>query len=214
MPATKIRANNRLSPEGVAAIQASNHKKLQDLTRKIFGRLTVIGFSGAIDGQTFWRVVCSCPARTRKVVNGSHLKRGRTTSCGCVRRELQAARRGPQRSNFKHGHAAKLTPTYTSWRSAVKRCTNPNDPAWSRYGGNGVSVCARWLHSKHGYEYFLADMGERPKGASLSRYLDTGNYQPGNVEWGTKAQQTAEKMAKKAMLKYHEIKLRAAKFAA
>jgi hypothetical protein len=82
----------------------------------------------------------------------------------------------------------------------VQRCTNPKHNRWDYYGGAGITVCDRWL-GEHGFEHFLSDMGERPSPKhSLSRYLDSGNYEPGNVEWGTKADQTAEHYGKNAML--------------
>jgi 5-methylcytosine-specific restriction endonuclease McrA len=42
------------------------------------------------------------------------------------------------------------------------------------------------------FENFAADMGPRPKGTSLSRFRDIGNYSPSNCAWHTKAQQLAE----------------------
>lgn len=70
------------------------------------------------------------------------------------------------------------------------------------YGGAGITVCERW-RGEHGFENFVADMGEAAAGHSLSRFLDTGNYEPNNVEWGTVAQQMAERMGKNAMRRVH-----------
>jgi hypothetical protein len=93
----------------------------------------------------------------------------------------------------------------------IQRCTNPKGQMWAHYGGANppVRVCERWRV----FENFLADLGEAVKGDSLSRYLDTGNYEPGNVEWATRLQQGAEKAGKSAMLKlhaYHQLQLVAA----
>jgi hypothetical protein len=43
---------------------------------------------------------------------------------------------------------------------------------------------------------FLEDMGERPKGTTLSRFRDTGDYEPGNCAWHTKTQQEKERRNK------------------
>jgi hypothetical protein len=67
-----------------------------------------------------------------------------------------------------------------------ERCSNPNNDRWKNYGGRGIEVCERWLHS---FENFLADVGARPEGTSLGRFGDEGNYEPGNVKWMTPAEQ-------------------------
>ena len=36
-----------------------------------------------------------------------------------------------------------------------------------------------WGH----FDQFLADMGEKPEGAFLSRIDKNGNFEPGNCEW-------------------------------
>ena len=45
------------------------------------------------------------------------------------------------------------------------------------------------------FEQFLADVGERPSSQhSLDRYPDNnGNYEPGNVRWATRDQQSRNK---------------------
>ena len=58
--------------------------RLIDLTGQKFGRLTVIkrGLNGK-RGQTKW--LCRCDCGTEKIIDGEHLKRGTTKSCGCLR---------------------------------------------------------------------------------------------------------------------------------
>lgn len=82
------------------------------------------------------------------------------------------------------------TPTYISWRSMRERCTNPRHVRYENYGGANppVVVCERW----ESFEHFLSDMGPRPAGTTLSRFADSGNYEPGNCAWHTTAQQAAE----------------------
>ena len=79
------------------------------------------------------------------------------------------------------------------------RCLNPNSIGWPKYGGANppVTIYQSWL-GEDGFNNFLADIGERPPGTTLGRFLDTGNYEPGNVAWQTPAEQAAEQKKKRA----------------
>jgi hypothetical protein len=112
---------------------------------------------------------------------------------------------GRASSNFKHGHSEHYTQTseYRTWAALWQRTTWPKNPRWKTYGGNKVQMATRW-RGRHGFENFLADMGKRPKGTTLSRFLDSGNYEPGNCEWATISQQMAERMGHTAMRALHE----------
>ena len=68
----------------------------------------------------------------------------------------------------------------------LTRCENPNSDAYPRYGGVGISICPRW----HIFTEFLKDMGKRPINKTLGRLMDLGNYEPENVFWMTKREQT------------------------
>jgi hypothetical protein len=69
-----------------------------------------------------------------------------------------------------------------------QRCLNQNNKRYEDYGGRGISVCDRWLHS---FENFLADVGRKPGlGYSIDRINNDGNYEPGNCRWATKLEQS------------------------
>ena len=67
----------------------------------------------------------------------------------------------------------------------MTRCYNQNRHEWNRYGGRGIEVCKRW----HSFENFYADMGNRPKGMSIDRIDNNGNYEHGNCKWSTPEEQ-------------------------
>lgn len=72
----------------------------------------------------------------------------------------------------------------------IQRCTNPNYVESEYYRERGITICDRWRNS---FVDFLADMGSRPKGTTLDRINNNGNYEPGNVRWATYKQQAANR---------------------
>lgn len=95
-----------------------------------------------------------------------------------------------------HGHRGPvMSPEYRVWSSMIQRCENPKRACFPRYGGVGVSVCARWRAS---FDAFLSDVGPRPQGQTLDRFPDRkGNYEPGNVRWATPREQAFNRDATK-----------------
>jgi hypothetical protein len=126
---------------------------------------------------------CDCGALTRVTLN--NLRSGHTASCGCLRSEV-----GDKIAT--HGHARKsgVNRTYAIYRDMRTRCENPKYREFHLYGGRGITVCERW---KNGYEFFLADMGERPTGMSLERKRVNEGYSPDNCKWATDEEQANNK---------------------
>lgn len=154
-----------------------------DLTgREPFGRLTVLRFTGYVlsGGQGCAAWLCRCECGTEKVILAGNLTSGGSRSCGCV--TLEKARL--QKTNLKHGKHG--SPEYRIWHGMKRRCLGKS---YRNYGGRGIRVCARW-RGRGGFVNFLTDVGERPSPEhSLERIDNDGDYEPGNVKWGTRFEQ-------------------------
>lgn len=89
-------------------------------------------------------------------------------------------------------HGMSRDPTYQAWAQMIQRCLNPKNRAYSRYGGRGIKVCARWRKS---FTAFLKHAGRRPSSDhSLDRFPDPdGDYKPGNIRWAIPVQQGRNK---------------------
>ena len=127
-----------------------------------------------------WLVRCDCGAVKEVFVDS--VIRGRSTSCGCFRVDDLVSRQTT--------HGESKTRLYRVWASIVSRCTNPEDPAYPKYGGRGITLCSEWRT----FEGFKLSVGNKPLWAkSLDRIDNNRGYQPDNVRWASTTTQNRNK---------------------
>lgn len=148
--------------------------KALDITGQKFRKLTAVCFTGERNKHKhrLWECLCDCGKTT--IVPLPALTSGNTGSCGCA-------------EGFrKHGGAGKGS--YYTWRGMMRRCYNPKDKDFPKYGAIGVKVQENW----HDYLAFAADMGEPEGPQTLHRVDPYGDYTKGNCEWATPTRQARE----------------------
>lgn len=154
-----------------------------DLTGKIVGHLTVIGYSHIYTQPCgarvhYWKVKCACGKEfVRKSTHLTSKKIKNPQSCGCAIPE--------QVSKRAKTHGLKNNRSYSTWINMIRRCENPTDAAFQHYGGRGIKVCEPWKS----VEKFIEDMGERPVGFSIERIDVNKGYYKENCRWIPKIEQ-------------------------
>ena len=152
-------------------------RPLEDLTGKAYGKLTVLEWAG----NSRWVCACEC-GRTTQVIT-ANLKRGNTSSCGCVR-NIGSSKRATT-------HGLSKTLAYKTWVGIRRRCREVNHPSYPAYGGAGIDMHQPWFES---VEAFVRDVGQPPTPEyTLDRIRNAEGYVPGNVRWATQLEQANNK---------------------
>lgn len=154
-----------------------------DLTGKTFNRWKCLGYVRSEGYRHFWLFRCKCG--TELIRHAGHIVGGRSTSCGCKHSENLTER--------NQTHCKSGTREHVIWKAMLKRCYNRNDGAWERYGGRGITVCARW-RGEQGFANFLTDLGTCPQpGWTVERKNNSKGYCPGNCVWASRKTQCRNK---------------------
>lgn len=120
-------------------------------------------------------VVCDCG--TQKDVASNYLIKGITISCGCAQRDAV------RKTMTTHGETG--TRLHRIWKAMLARTrTTGRHYAW--YGAKGIVVCDEWKEFTTFRDWALAN-GYKDN-LTIDRVNGDGNYEPGNCEWVTQAE--------------------------
>jgi hypothetical protein len=126
-------------------------------------------------GRWYWQCDCDCGG-TKRVRSDALLSRKITQCATCT--ITQAAER-----RKKHGLSEHEL--YDTWKNMMDRCYTTTHRSYPHYGARGIKVQAYW----HDVRNFIDDMSPRPRGRTLDREDNDGDYGPDNCRWATREQQ-------------------------
>lgn len=154
-------------------------RKATDMSGSISGRLKVIEKAESRGKQAMW--LCECSCGNKSIVSGGSLRSGRSTSCGCLAKELVTT------------HGMYKTNTYSSWQHMKTRCNDENFHQFYDYGGRGITYDPAW----DDFHKFYDDMGDCPEGYTLDRLDVNGNYCKENCKWSSRQEQSVRQRLNK-----------------
>jgi hypothetical protein len=131
-----------------------------------FGKLMVLDVLG---GR---KSLFKCDCGNEKMIHRYDVLKGKTTSCGCLRKEKQNAE--------KHGLSNHKT--YVIFKEMKQRCYNPKNKDYKNYGLRDIKICDEWLSNFLNFYNWSIDNGWQD-GKSIDRIDNDKGYYPENCRW-------------------------------
>lgn len=163
-----------------AIYRGGNKVKWEEMIGKRYGRLRVIQDAGRTEAYAR-KLLCRCDCGNEVIVFASNLRRGHTTSCGCIKHEIVKAG-----AHTVHGGCGSRL--YSIWKGMRRRCQDIKAINYSRYGGRGIKVCKDWDESFSSFREWALKNGYS-EDKSIDRIDNDKGYSPDNCRWSTVKEQ-------------------------
>lgn len=146
---------------------------MNDISGKVFGRLTAVEYAFTRNKRKYWKCECECGAEV--LVQYYHLLNGHTKSCGCL----------------KNKYSISNKRIFSIWSNMVDRCKSPGRKDSHCYFFKGIRVCDEWLKYE-AFESWALSNGYAGN-LTIDRKDSDGNYEPSNCRWITIQEQQKNK---------------------